>query len=318
MKIVVLDGFTLNPGDLSWDGLTALGDVEIYDRTPPGEVVDRAKDADAVFTNKVVFDSRVIEKLPKLKYIGVLATGYNVVDTTAAREKGITVTNIPAYATASVAQATFALLLELVHHTGHHAQAVRDGRWTTSKDFCFWDYPLISLEGLTMGIVGFGRIGQAIAPLARAFSMKIIAYRKPSSETDFTDVRFVELETIFAESDCVCLCCPLTEETEKLINSKRLSRMKRTAFLINVARGPVVDEQALADALNEGLIAGAGLDVLSTEPPKVDNPLLSAANCFITPHIAWANNAARSKLMDTAVNNLKAFMEGAPQNVVNR
>jgi len=317
MKIVVLDGFTLNPGDLSWDALKELGDVEVHDRTESGEVVSRARDADAVFTNKVVLDRAVIEQLPRLKFIGVLATGYNVVDTEAARERGVLVTNVPAYATSSVAQHAFALLLELAERTGHHSAAVREGRWTASKDFCFWDYPLIGLDGLTMGIVGFGRIGRAVAALALAFGMRIIAHRRPSSPTDFAPVEFVDLEAVFFQSDCLCLCCPLTAETERLVNKQRLELMKRTAFLINVSRGPVVDEEALADALNAGKIAGAGLDVLSVEPPPADNPLLGAKNCIITPHIAWANNTSRARLMDIAVNNLKAFIAGNPQNVVN-
>ena len=316
MNIVVLDGFTMNPGDLSWDALKALGDLTVYDRTGPEEVVSRARDADAVFTNKVVLDREVIESLPKLKFIGVLATGYNVVDPKAARERNIPITNVPAYATSSVAQHALALLLELAERTGHHSAAVHEGRWTTAKDFCFWDYPLIGLEGLTMGIVGFGRIGRAVGKLALALGMKLIVF-EPFADGDVEKVEFVDLDTVFSQSDCLCLCCPLTEETDKLVDKQRLDQMKRTAFLINVCRGPVVDEKALADALNEGKIAGAGVDVLSIEPPAPDNPLLGAKNCLITPHIAWANNTSRAHLMDIAVNNLKAFIEGKTQNVVN-
>ncbi len=316
MKIVVLDGFTLNPGDLSWDELRALGECTIYDRTPPQETLRRAAGAEIVLTNKVVLDRHHISRLLHLRYIGVLATGTNVVDLIAARERGIPVTNVPDYSTPSVAQATFALLLELTHHAGHHAAAVREGRWSQCPDFSFHDFPLIELAGLTMGIVGFGRIGRAVAEIARAFGMNVLAYN-PSPKPTPPRVQPVELDTLFARSDVVSLHCPLTEQTRGLVNAARLARMKPGAFLLNTSRGPVVDEAALAAALNEGRLAGAGLDVLSVEPPPPDNPLLRARNCIITPHYAWATGAARRRLMQIAVENLRAFLAGRPQNVVN-
>ncbi|MCD6518611.1 MAG: D-2-hydroxyacid dehydrogenase [Anaerolineae bacterium] len=317
MKIVVLDGYTLNPGDLSWDELKALGECEIYDRTPPELTVERAKDAEIVLTNKVVIDRQVLDQLPKLKYIGVLATGYNIIDVEAARERGIPVTNVPTYGTLSVAQMTFAHILNLTQHVCEHAQAVRDGAWTRAKDWCFWNFPLIELAGLTMGIIGFGRIGRAVAKLAQAFGMKVIAYDAYVKESPIPDVEMVDLDTLFKESDIVSCHCPLTPETQGLVNRERLRQMKKTAFLINTSRGPVVDNKALAEALNAGEIAGAGLDVLEVEPPTPDNPLLTAKNCYITPHISWATKSARARLMKTAVENVKAFLEGKPQNVVN-
>ncbi|MCU0783629.1 MAG: D-2-hydroxyacid dehydrogenase [Verrucomicrobia bacterium] len=316
MNIVVLDGFTLNPGDLSWDALKALGACEIYDRTPPAEILCRATKAEVILTNKAVLTRADLERLPKLKYIGVLATGTNVVDLAAARERGIPVTNVPAYSTTSVVQSTFALLLELTHHVGHHADGVRAGCWTASPDFSYCDFPLVELAGLTMGIVGFGRIGRAVADVARAFGMSVLAHN-PSHKNSPPFVRFVELETLFRESDVVSLHCPLTPQTKSLINAQRLAAMKPTAFLLNTSRGPLVDERALADALNEGEIAGAGLDVLSVEPPTADHPLLRAKNCIITPHNAWATRAARARLMRIAVENVRAFLAGQPQNVVN-
>lgn len=316
MNIVVLDGFTLNPGDLSWDELKALGYCEIHDRTPPAEIRRRAADAEIILTNKTVLTRADLERLPKLKYIGVLATGTNVVDLAVARERGIPVTNVPAYGTKSVAQATFALLLELAHHTGHHAETVRDGQWTNCVDWCYWDFPLVELDGLTMGIVGFGRIGRAVAELAHAFGMNVLAHN-PTAKDAPPFVLFVPLETLFRESDVVSLHCPLTPQTKNLVNAQRLATMKPTAFLLNTSRGPLVDEHALADALNEGEIAGAGLDVLSTEPPPADHPLLRAKNCIITPHNAWATRAARARLMRITVENVRAFLAGKPQNVVN-
>ncbi len=316
MQIVVLDAHTLNPGDLSWDGLKALGSCDIYDRTPPAQVIARAANAEIILLNKVVLTRDRLERLPKLRYIGVLATGTNVVDLAAARGRHITVTNVPAYSTRSVAQITFALLLELTHHVGHHAQSVRDGRWTRSKDFCYWDYPLIELDGLTMGLIGFGRIGQAAADLARAFGMNVLAC-SPSLKTAPRSVRVVDVETLFRQSDVVSLHCPLTPQTRQLVNAERLAWMKPTAFLLNTSRGPVIDEPALAAALSAGRIAGAGLDVLSVEPPPPDNPLLTARNCIITPHQAWASGAARVRLMHIAVENVQAFLAGQPQNVVN-
>jgi len=317
MHIVVLDGFTLNPGDLSWDALRALGPCEIYDRSPPEAVLSRAAGAEILFTNKVVLSGEIIRQLPRLKCIGVLATGYNVVDAAAARERAIPVTNIPAYGTRSVAQMTFALLLELAHHTGHHAQTVRDGRWARQPDFCYWDFPLLELEGLSMGIVGFGRIGQAVANLALAFGMKVLAHKSSPPLTNPPGIEFVDLETLFRRSDVVSLHCPLTPQTKHLVNAGRLAGMKPSAFLLNTSRGPLVDEPALADALNSGRLAGAGLDVLAVEPPAAGSPLISARNCFITPHIAWATRAARARLMDIAVANARGFLNGRPQNVVN-
>jgi glycerate dehydrogenase len=315
VKIVVLDGYTMNPGDLSWKGLESLGECAVYERTPPERVVERAAGAEVVLTNKVVLDGAVMARLPDLKYIGVLATGYNVVDTAAARERGIVVTNVPAYSTRSVAQLVMALVLELAHHVGHHARTVREGRWTASKDFAYWDHPLVELEGLVMGIVGFGQTGRAVADMARAFGMRVLVHTR--TPTAGPGVEFVDLATLLRRSDVVSLHCPLTPETEGLVNAKRLATMKPTAFLINTSRGPVVNERDLAEALGAGRIAGAGLDVLSTEPPKADNPLLAAKNCFITPHFAWATRAARERLMKTVVENVRGFLAGRPQNVVN-
>ncbi len=272
MNIVVLDGHTLNPGDLSWDELKALGPCEIFDRTPPGEVAARAANAEIVITNKAVLHRPQIEAMPRLKYIGVTATGYNIVDVAAAKERGILVTNVPTYGTRSVAQHTFALLLELTQHAGHHAQTVRDGRWVRSADWCYWDKPLIEMDALTMGIVGYGRIGQAVARLAEAFGMKVITSASSSGRKREPNVAVVDLDYLFSESDVVSLHCPLTPETKHLVNARRLGRMKPTAFLLNTSRGPLVDEAALADALNSGRIAGAAMDVLSVEPPPADNP----------------------------------------------
>jgi glycerate dehydrogenase len=316
MNIVVLDGYTLNPGDLSWDELKALGPCEIFDRTSPGEVAARAANAEIVITNKAVLHRAQIEAMPKLKYIGVTATGYNVVDIDAAKERGIVVCNVPLYGTRSVAQHTFALLLELTQHVGHHAQSVRDGRWVRSVDWCYWDKPLIELDGLTMGIVGYGRIGQATARLAEAFGMKVITTPSNSGKRREPNVAVVDLDYFFSESDVVSLHCPLTPETKHLVNAPRLALMKPTAFLLNTSRGPLIDEAALADALNAGRLAAAALDVLSTEPPPEDNPLLTAKNCLITPHNAWAMRAARARLMKTSVDNVRAFLAGRPQNVV--
>ena len=316
-SIVVLDGYTLNPGDLSWDSLRELGRVTIHDRSAPDQVVPRAADAEIVLTNKTILTREQIQRLPRLRYIGVLATGFNIVDVAAARDRRIPVTNVPTYGTRSVAQMTIALLLELAQHVGHHAQTVREGRWTRSPDFCYWDSPLIELEGLTLGIVGYGRIGRAVADLGTAFGMKVLANSSPRSKTPRSNLAIVELDYLFANSDVVSLHCPLTPETQHLVNADRLRLMKPTAFLLNTSRGPLVDEAALADALNNDRIAGAGLDVLSVEPPPADNPLLTAKNCIVTPHIAWATRAARSRLLQTAVENVKAFLEGKPRNVVN-
>jgi glycerate dehydrogenase len=317
MRIVVLDGFTLNPGDLSWGDLEALGECEIHDRTPADQVVKRSFDAGIVLTNKTVLTREHLNALPRLGYIGVLATGYNVVDAAAARERNIPITNVPAYGTSSVAQMTFALLLELTQHVGHHAGTVREGRWSRSADFCYWDHPLVELDNLTLGIVGFGSIGRAVAQLGAAFGMSVLVHTRAAPARDSRPVRFADLATVFRESDVVSLHCPLTPETRELVNAERLASMKSSAFLLNTSRGPLIDEAALAGALNSGRIAGAALDVLAIEPPPANNPLLRARNCLITPHIAWATRAARARLMQTAVANVRAFLEGRPQNVVN-
>ena len=316
MRIIVLDGYTLNPGDLCWAALEALGECTVHDRTLPELTVERARNAEIVFTNKVVLGRAEFAQLPRLRYVGVLATGYNVVDVAAARERGIVVTNVPAYSTRSVAQMTFALLLELTQHVGHHAQTVRQGRWAQSKDFCYWDFPLVELEGLTLGLVGFGRIGRAVAEVALAFGMKVLAHTRSGKPSPIPGVEVVALDTLFRDSDVVSLHCPLTADNKGLVNAARLALMKPTAFLLNTARGPLIDEPALAAALNAGRIAGAGLDVLAVEPPRADNPLLTAKNCLITPHIAWATAAARRRLLDIAVNNLRAFLAGTPVNAV--
>jgi glycerate dehydrogenase len=317
LKIVVLDGYTLNPGDLSWEELQALGSCEIFDRTPLSELVPRATHAAIVITNKCVLHRPQIETLPGLKYIGVTATGYNIIDVAAAEERGIVVTNVPAYGTRSVAQHTLALLLELTQHVGHHAQTVRAGQWSRSPDWCYWERPLVELDGLTMGIIGYGRIGQAVARLAEAFGMRVITNVPSLGRHREPNVAAVDLDYLFSESDVLSLHCPLTPETKHLVNARRLARMKPTAFLLNTSRGPLVDEAALAGALNSGRLAGAALDVLSVEPPPADSPLLTAKNCLITPHIAWATRAARARLMKTAVDNVRAFLAGKPQNVVN-
>jgi glycerate dehydrogenase len=316
MNICVLDGFTLNPGDLNWEELCRLGPCEIHDRTPASEIVARAANADIILTNKTPLSRETIATLPKLQYIGVLATGTNVVDLAAARDRHIPVTNIPAYGTRSVAQATMALLLELTNRVGHHAQRVRDGAWTSSPDWCFWDAPLVELDGLTLGLVGYGRIGAAVAEVAHALGMNLIAYNT-SARPAPSAVKFVDLETLFRTSDVVSLHCPLTSQNQKLVNAERLGWMKPSAFLLNTSRGPLVDETALAEALNSGRLAGAGLDVLAVEPPPAATPLLAAKNCLITPHNAWGTRAARARLMQKAVENIRAFLNGKPQHVVN-
>lgn len=318
MKIVVLDGYTLNPGDLSWDSLEALGEVQIYDRTPPELTVERSRGANVILTNKTVLSAKTIRDLPDLKYIGVLATGYNVVDLPAAHEQNIAVTNIPAYSTPSVAQMVFALLFELCLQVGRHSEAVRSGKWSSSADFSFTLSPLIEITGKTLGIVGYGGIGREVAALADAFGMKVLV--TGSGKTAYSpepNRSFVSLPELLAESDIVTLHCPLTPETKGLINRSALSRMKPTAMLINTSRGPVIVEEDLATALNEERLYGAALDVLSQEPPASDNPLLQARNCVITPHIAWASKEARTRLMDQAVRNLEAFTQGHPIHVVN-
>jgi glycerate dehydrogenase len=317
MNIVVLDGFTLNPGDLSWDSLHQLGRATVHDRTPSELIVERSRDAAIILTNKTVLTRETIQALPGLKYIGVLATGYNVVDIAAAKECHIPVTNVPGYGTQSVAQFTFALLLELAHRVGHHADTVRAGRWTRSPDFCYWDFPLVELHGQTFGVIGFGQIGRAVAKLAEAFGMNVLVHSRSRPADLPAHYRFVSLEGLLAESDVVSLHCPLTPENKGFINAARLALMKPSAFLLNTSRGPLLDERAVANALNENRLAGAAVDVLSTEPPPADNPLLKAKNCLVTPHIAWATRAARARLMDVAVENVRAFLKGKPQNVVN-
>jgi glycerate dehydrogenase len=317
MHIVVLDGFTLNPGDLTWAGLEALGPTTIHERTPPEQTIARAADREIVLTNKTILSREIIERLPRLRYIGLLSTGFNVVDLDAAGKQNVPVTNVPAYATPSVVQMVFAHLLNLTLHVADHSHGVRAGRWTQSKDFCYWNFPLIELAGLTMGIVGFGQIGRAVATVARAFGMNVLAH-KVSPPSDLPEgVRFVDLDDLFRQSDVVSLHCPLNPVTQHLVNADRLAMMKRSAILINTGRGPLIDETALAEALNAGRIAGAGLDVLSTEPPSTGNPLLNAQNCCLTPHIAWATRAARQRLLDVVIINVQAFLAGKPQNVVN-
>lgn len=317
MKIVVLDGFTLNPGDLTWAPLQSLGSCEIHDRSTPEEVIIRAAEAEVILTNKVPITRLQIQAMRRLRYIGVTATGFNIVDTQAARERGIAVTNVPSYGTRSVAQMTLALLLELTQRVGHHSETVRTGRWSASPDFCYWDYPLLELEGLTCGIIGFGRIGRAVAELVSALGMKVLAHSRTTPERPPGNVQFVGLDELIERSDVISLHCPLTPETRHLINEPRLARMKKSTLILNTSRGPLIDESALAQALNSGRIGGAALDVLSVEPPPKDHPLFSAQNCIITPHIAWATRAARSRLMDIAVANVRLFMDGKPQNVVN-
>ena len=320
MKIVVLDGYTLNPGDLSWDGIKQFGELTVHDRTgfESGNVIKTIGDARIIFTNKTPLPKEVLEKVPSVKYIGVLATGFNVVDTVAAKELGIIVTNIPAYGTIAVAQFTFALLLEMCHHVGDHTQAVKRGDWTKSIDFCFWNYPLVELAGKTMGLIGFGRIGQATAKIALAFGLNILAfdsYENPDLVSD--TIKYVSLDGLLANSDIISLHCPLTDGTIGIINKNSISKMKEGVMIINTSRGPLVVEHDLCDALDSGKVAGAAVDVVSAEPIEANNPLLKAKNCIITPHIAWAPKELRSRLMNTTIENLGAFIKGAPVNVVN-
>ncbi len=317
MKIIILDGYTLNPGDISWAGFETLGDFAMYDRTSPDKIVERSENAEIILTNKSIISKDTIDQLPKLNYIGVLATGYNIVDVKTANERNITVTNIPSYGTSSVAQMVFALILELTQNVGHHSNSVSKGKWSKSEDWCYWDKPLIELDGLTMGIIGFGRIGKATAKIANAFGMKVIANDAVSIESPPDWVKIVDQETIFRESDVVSLHCPLTSANKHFVNSEKISLMKRSALLINTSRGLLINEEDLAHALNSERIAGAGLDVLSKEPPDETNPLLTAKNCIITPHIAWATKAARQRLMNIAVRNLISYLNGKPVNVIN-
>ena len=314
MKIVILDGYTTNAGDLSWNGISELGDLTVYDRTAPGEVIDRCLGAEAVLTNKVVFTDDVMQALPQLKYIGVMATGYNVVDIDAARRRGIVVTNVPAYSTPSVAQMVFAHLLNITNQVALHDRQVHEGRWAGNRDFCFYSAPLIELAGKQMGIVGLGQTGSAVAKIALALGMRVMAFTSKAQESLPEGITKGSLNEVFATSDVVSLHCPLTPDTKHIVNAERLATMKPSAIVINTGRGPLVDEQHLADALNRGIIAAAAVDVLSTEPPAADNPLLTARNCHITPHIAWASQAARARLIDTLTSNLKGYISG---NVVN-
>lgn len=316
MKIAVLDGYTMNPGDLDWDVLQGLGDCRIYERTSPEQVVERARGAEILVTNKVLLGKAELNALPEVRYIGVSATGVNVVDLDTARQRRIVVTNVPAYSTASVAQQVFALLLELTRAAGRHAELVRAGRWVTSPDFAFWVSPQVELAGLTIGLVGFGAIGQAVARIAQAFGMSVLVHTRTPQSQQWPELTFVSLDELFQQADIVSLHCPLTDETMRLVDARRLSLMKPSAFLINTGRGPLVDEVDLAAALTDGTLAGAGLDVLSQEPPTADNPLLSAPHCLITPHLAWATSAARQRLLDTVVANIAAFLAGSPQNRV--
>ncbi len=312
MKIVVLDGYTENPGDLSWSGLEKLGELMVYDYTPPELIGERMAEAEAVYTNKTPLSREAIQKAPKLRFIGVLATGYNVVDISAAKERGIPVCNIPTYGTTAVAQYVFALLLEVCHHVGHHNGEVQKGRWSDSRDFCFWDYPLMELSGKTMGIVGYGRIGKATADIARAFGMRVLAY-----DAFVKSPEIVPLAQLLEESDVISLHCPLFPETKGMINRETIAAMKDGVILINTSRGPLVNEPDLREALLSGKVAAAAVDVVSTEPIARDNPLLGLDHCIITPHIAWAPKESRQRLMDIAVDNLRAFLAGKQQNVVN-
>lgn len=321
MKIVILDGYTENPGDLSWASLEKLGNLTVYDRTSltdEAEILDRIGDAEAVYTNKTPLSAATLKKAAgTLKFIGVLATGYNVVDTDAAKELGITVCNIPTYGTAAFGQFAIGLLLEICHHIGHHNEAVRAGRWNTCPDWCFWDYPLIELENKTMGIIGFGRIGQRTGRIAAALGMKVLAYDEHPSDSGRNIAEYADLDTLLSSSDVISLHCPLFPSTQGIINKDTIRKMKDGVIILNNSRGPLIVEQDLADALKSGKVAAAGLDVVSTEPIRADNPLLDAPNCIITPHISWAPAESRQRLMDTAVGNLRSFINGTPANVVN-
>ena len=319
MKIVVLDGYTLNPGDLSWEGLEALGEVSLYDRTPFDEkvIIERARGAEILLTNKTPLSKRTLAALPGVRYVGVLATGYNVVDVEAAAAQNIIVTNIPTYGTASVAQMVFAHILHFCHHLKEHAEQVAAGEWARCRDFCFWNFPLVELSGKTIGIIGFGRIGREVGKIADAFGMRVIAHDVYQGDSPPWDgFRFAPVDELLRESDFVSLNCPLTKENAGLINAKSLKTMKKSAFLVNCSRGPLVVDKDLAAALEAGEIAGAGLDVLSTEPPAENEVLYGAPNVSITPHIAWATREARKRLMNTAVENVEAFIAGRPQNMV--
>ncbi len=320
MKIVVLDGYAENPGDLSWEPLAAFGDLTVYDRTSltdAREVIDRIGDAEIVFTNKTPVPRQALEACPQVQFIGVLATGYNIVDTDAARERGIPVSNVPAYGTMAVAQLAMGLLLEICHHVGEHNRAVHQGRWETCQDYCFWDYPLIELDGKTLGIIGFGRIGQQMGRIARAMGMKVLATGSRPTEEGRAIADYVELDTLLAKSDVISLHCPLFPETKGIINKDAIAKMKDGAILINSSRGALLVEQDVADALQSGKLSAAAVDVATQEPINGDSPLLTAPNCILTPHIAWATRECRQRIMACSANNLRAFLNGAPVNVVN-
>lgn len=320
MKIVILDGYTENPGDLSWDALGALGELTVYDRTPvqdEAEIIRRIGDAEVVFTNKTPVSRATIDACPNMKFISMLATGYNVVDYVYAHEKGIPVTNVPSYGTAAVGQFAIALLLEICHHVAYHSETVHQGKWSQSIDWCYWDYPLIELAGKTMGIIGFGRIGRQTGKIAKAMDMNVIAYDRSEHEEGRAIATYVDLDTLLSTSDVIALHCPLFPDTQGIINKDTIAKMKDGVIILNNSRGPLVVEQDLADALNSGKVYAAGLDVVGTEPIDPSNPLLSAKNCFITPHISWAPKESRQRIMDCAVENVKAYLAGAPINVVN-
>lgn len=317
MKIVVLDGYVENPGDLSWEPLDALGDLIVYDRTEPAQIVQRIGDADIVVTNKTPISAETLKHCPNVKMIGVLATGFNVIDCDAAQKRNIPVCNVPSYGTYAVAQFAIAMLLEICHHIAHHSQTVHDGKWTSHADWCYWDTPLIALEGKTMGIIGFGRIGQQTARIAKAMGMNILAYNRSQNPIGQEIGSYVTLDELLSQSDVISLHCPLTPETEGIINHETIAKMKDGVILLNNSRGQLVAEQALAEALTSGKIAAVGLDVVSTEPIRADNPLLRAPNCLITPHISWAAKECRQRILDTTAQNIRAFLTGSPMNVVN-
>ena len=318
MKIVILDGYTENPGDLSWESLGKLGELTVYDRTPAEEIISRIGDAEVVITNKTPISRATMDACPNIRYIALLATGYNVVDVNAAKEKGIPVSNVPTYGTAAVGQFAIAMLLEICHHVAHHSDTVHAGKWNSCADWCYWDYPLIELDGKTMGIIGFGRIGQATGRIAKALGMKVLAYDSFQSDSGKAIAEYVDLDTLLAASDVIALHCPLFPETEGIINKDTIAKMKDGVILLNNSRGPLIVEQDVADALNSGKIYAAGLDVVSTEPIRNDNPLLTAKNCIITPHISWAPKESRQRIMDCTVSNVAAFLAGNPVNVVNK
>ena len=319
MKIVVLDGYAGNPGDLSWDAMGNLGKLTVYDRTPadPDLVIERIGDAEIVFTNKTPLSRQILTACPNLKFVGILATGYNIVDVDTAKELGIPVCNVPGYSTDAVAQMTLALLLEICHHVAHHSQQVHAGQWSSARDFCFWDYPLIELAGKTMGIVGFGSIGRKVGTLAKCLGMKVLATGSRPTEEGKAIGEYVDLDTLLRESDVISLHCPLFPENREMINKDSIAKMKDGAILLNTARGALIVEQDVADALNSGKLYAAGMDVAAVEPLPATSPLIGAKNCIMTPHIAWATKEARQRLMDIAVHNLESFLAGKPENVVN-